>query len=66
MDLISYGTLHIQTCISVQIFKSAYPCIPAPPELEGWEEVTSEDALVWLQLLCLGLPRPVCHSACHT
>ena len=33
MDLISYGTLHIQTCISVQIYESAYPCIPAPPEL---------------------------------
>ena len=29
MDLISCGTLHNQTCISVQIFESAYPSSPA-------------------------------------
>lgn len=27
---------------------------------------TPKDALVWLQLLCLGPARPVCNSACHT
>ena len=34
-DLVSHGTLHIQTCRSVQIFESAYLGSPAPRELYG-------------------------------
>ncbi len=33
VDLVSHGTLHIQTCRSVQIFESAYLGSPTPPEL---------------------------------
>ena len=33
LDLLSHGTLQIQTCRLVQIFESADPGIPAPPEL---------------------------------
>ena len=53
MDLISHGTLHVQTCISVQIFEGVDPGIPAPPELVGMNL-----QVISAEMTCAMLPLP--------
>ena len=52
LDLLSHGTLQIQTCRLVQIFDNADPGIPAPPELKGRAVVENLFHFMCVGIIC--------------